>query len=150
MLIVNILSALLTPIIAIIAVYIAYQQYAVNKRRFKKELYEKRLDILKIITTYIESIKTSTRIDLAKVVEFKTMCMESRFIFEKEIPNFIEELYQKGIFLHSLGEKLYGNEKLPVGNERSLIAEQKTGVIKWFIAESKELDKRFQKYLDLS
>jgi hypothetical protein len=40
---VQILQGLLTPVVAIVAVYIAWQQWKANERKFKFEQYERRL-----------------------------------------------------------------------------------------------------------
>jgi len=42
---VDILTALLTPTVAILGVTIAYQQWRLNSKKFKHELYDRRLHI---------------------------------------------------------------------------------------------------------
>ena len=44
---IDILAALLTPTIALIALYIAYQQYKINQQRLRHETYERRLEFIK-------------------------------------------------------------------------------------------------------
>jgi hypothetical protein len=41
----QILQGLLTPVIAIVALYIAWQQYKVNERKFAFDQYERRLRV---------------------------------------------------------------------------------------------------------
>ena len=50
---IDILSALLTPLIALIAVYVAYQQHKINKIRLQHELYERRLRVYKAVQTFM-------------------------------------------------------------------------------------------------
>ncbi len=42
---IDVFSALLTPVIAAIAVYVAYQQWQTNRRRLQLDLYDRRLRI---------------------------------------------------------------------------------------------------------
>ena len=49
----DVLSGLLTPTIAILASYIAYRQYRTAKAKLKLDLYEKRLKIFKYFKTFI-------------------------------------------------------------------------------------------------
>ena len=51
--IVDVCSALLTPLIAVITTYIAYQQYRVSELTLKKELYERRIKIYGVFESYL-------------------------------------------------------------------------------------------------
>jgi hypothetical protein len=56
---IDVLSALLTPTIAILGIYIAYQQWRTNKNRLKLELFDKRYEIFTNIKKFIANILTS-------------------------------------------------------------------------------------------
>jgi len=60
---VDFLSALLTPVNAIMLLHIAYQQYRINKqrlqldeRRFKHEVYERRLAVFRGLMEFISTV----------------------------------------------------------------------------------------------
>lgn len=53
---IEILSSSLTPVIAVIALYIAIQQYKTNKQRLRHELYEKRLAIYNVVKMHLSKV----------------------------------------------------------------------------------------------
>lgn len=53
---VEIFNALLTPLIAILAAFIAWQQYQVSHFSLKNELYERRFKVFKAFMSYLEDI----------------------------------------------------------------------------------------------
>ena len=50
---IEILKGLLTPLIAIIALWIAYQQRVINKNKLKLDLFEKRYEVYRYIRVFI-------------------------------------------------------------------------------------------------
>ena len=68
--IIDIFPVLLTPLIAIIAIYIAYQQYKVNKHRFTHELYEKRIIVFKAVMKFISKIIQESSTDIPTLSQF--------------------------------------------------------------------------------
>ena len=56
--VVDVLSALLTPTIAVIATYVAYQQWRVNKTRLDLDLYDRRLAIYKAVDAFFGDVWT--------------------------------------------------------------------------------------------
>ena len=82
MLIIQILSAFLTPVIAILAAYIAYQQYVVNKRNSDRQyllgikkvnldLYQKRFRIFKETKQILLEINKNAGIHIVEIRDFK-------------------------------------------------------------------------------
>jgi len=148
--IMDVFSALLTPLIAIVALYIAYQQYKVNRSRLNHELYVRRLEVFKSIRKYISSIAREGKTDFPKVTQFYADAGEADFLFKDDIPEQIEKLYKKGLELAELHEKLYpsdGSPGLSVGKERSKVAKQQSEALKWFFDELPNTKRLFKKYL---
>ncbi len=148
------LSAGLTPVIAVAMVYIAYQQWRTNKSRLAHELYDRRLGVFKAVKDFYGEIGTAGTTEYGMVMKFNAATAETEFLFGDEIGEHIEELYKKGMQLASLQEKMYpssGEPGLPVGAERSKVAEEHSKLLLWFlqdgIAETRE---RFRKYLAVS
>jgi hypothetical protein len=148
--IIDVFSALLTPLIAIVALYIAYQQYKVNKSRLNQERYARRLEVFKAVRSYISSIAREGKTDFQKVTQFYADVGEADFLFKADIPKQIEKLYKKGVELAELHEKLYpsdGSPGLPKGQERSEVAKQQSEALKWFFDELPNTKRLFKKYL---
>jgi hypothetical protein len=53
---VNLLSALLTPTIAMLGIYIAYQQWSVNRANLREKLFERRFQIFKKAQSFLSEI----------------------------------------------------------------------------------------------
>jgi hypothetical protein len=145
-----IFSALLTPLIAILAIFIAYRQYKVNRSRLNHELYVRRLEVFKAIRRYISSIAREGKTDFPTVIQFYSDAGEADFLFKDDIPEQIEKLYKKGLELAELHEKLYpsdGSPGLSVGKERSKVAKQQSEALKWFFEELPNTKRLFKRYL---
>jgi hypothetical protein len=141
---IDILSALLTPTIALIAIYIAYQQYKVNEQRLRHETYGNRVKIFKAVNRFISEITANGQTNYEKCHVFYSEASEAAFLFDKSVMDYIDKLYSKGIDLIQLQEELYpgdGSQGVQ-GEERGTVASQKSVLFKWFakqLTESKDL-----------
>ena len=142
---INILSALLTPTIAIFVSIIAGMQWRINQKRLKNEHFDRRIKIYERIAGCMADVITSGRADIN---EERSMLRDSKFaifVFGEDIDRFVKEVYQKSSDLHTLQsmQHKYKNKQL----ENNL---NKQDVIKnWFKTELVNLPKRFEKYLKL-
>ena len=149
----SILSSLLTPIIALIAVYIAYQQFVINKRTYeissrklKLDLYNKRFRVFNETKQVLLKIVQDAKIDLIELRNFIFSVNESAFLFEKEITDYLELIRKNAIeYNHALDDI----EKHPIGSDEKLrIIESNRKLADWFLSVYQSIESRFQKYLD--
>jgi hypothetical protein len=150
--IVDILSALLTPLIAVIMVYIAYQQFRINRFRLRYELYEHRLAVFKAVRSFLSDILREGKTDFQRVTQFYADVAEADFLFYRDVTDLREIVYKRGLKLAELHEELYpsdGNSGLPVGKERSQIAHEQSEMLKWFSDQLVEIKPIFKKYLSI-
>ena len=144
------MSGALTPVIAIIAAYIAYQQYNINQLRLRHELYERRLRVYKSVQFYLSEIMRDGDVEFQRCAQFYADASEAVFLFGTEIQEYVEQLYSKGIDLHSFQEQLYPSDSspgLPVGQERSKVAKDKGELLKWLIHELSNSKEFFRKHM---
>jgi len=136
------LSALLTPVIAVTTVYIAYRQYQVSLLVLKKDLYERRLRIFQAFMSYFsEIVQGGGQIRPNRTFQFYLEASESEFLFNTKVVEKVDQIYKKGIKLSYLYNKLYpcdGSEGLPKGEERSRIVQEHTEILRWFDKESSD------------
>jgi hypothetical protein len=148
------LSAGLTPLIAAVMTYIAYQQWRTNKNRLTHELYDRRSTVFKAVRDFYGEMGDAGTVKYGIVMKFYATTAEAEFLFGDEVREHIEELYKKGMHLASLHEKMYpstGEPGLPVGEERSRVAEEHRQLHLWFHQDGiTETRKRFRKYLAVS
>jgi len=145
------LSAALTLVIAVVTTYIMYQQWRTNKSRLTHERYDRRLTVFKAVNAFYGEMGDAGMAKYGMVMRFYAATAEAEFLFGNEIKEHLEELYKKGMYLASLHEKMYtssGEPGLPVGPERSKVAEEHSKLHLWFLQDAKaETGKRFRKYL---
>jgi len=134
---IDILSALLTPLIAIIAVYIACQQYQTNKRKLDLDLYNKRSEVYKALTDFIASVlsgKISEKEPISlldkELIKFQKDTSESYFFFGNDILRYLDEVYEEGLKLRTAYRYLSG--KRLKNQEAEKLHAQKDDLLKWF------------------
>lgn len=149
---IDVLSALLIPAIAVVGVYIAVQQYRINKQRLRHETYERRLAIYKCVQRYLSEIMRDGKTSYERALQFYQDASEAAFLFDESVQNKIDEIYDKSIKMISAHEKMYpsdGLPGLPVGEERSSVAEENSELLGWHTDQLKESRPFFAKKLGL-
>ena len=149
---VQIFQGLLTPLIALLALYIAWQQYQVNHSSLKNQLYERRVKVFRVFMSYLADIMTEGKTSYHRGLQFYAEASEVEFLFNDGIPNKLEELYKKGIRLAHLHEKLYpsdGSQGLSKGDERNRVAEENGDLLEWFESQIKETKDLFKQQMKI-
>jgi len=150
---IDLLSALLVPTIAIVGLYIAYQQYQINKQRLRHETYERRLAIYKSVQRYLSEILRDGKTSYDRALQFNSDASEAAFLFDDSVQKKIDVIYKKSIDMVFTYQKMYpedGSPGLPVGPERSEVAEQNTKLLMWHTDELKISRTFFAEKLGLS
>ena len=133
----RILAALLTPVIAIVATYIAYQQYQTNHRQHRLALFEKRMAVFNSTMNLIAFVLRAGRVELDQLFTLIRETRDHELLFGPEIGEFIDEVYRNGVEL---------NTRDVVGGQESIA--RRTELLNWFGGQSAAATKKFLKYLD--
>lgn len=140
------LSALLTPLIAALAVYIAWQQSRTSTSKLKLDLFDRRFAIYEAASDFLGTMR-SGKISGQALFDFLRKTSQARFLLNGEIADyFYEELYSRALDLQTLESELDG---LPVGDERSRNVKAQREIKDWFEKQLQSLDRRFAPFLDL-
>ena len=115
------LQGLLTPAIAVTAVYIAYQQFRANKQKLKLDLFDRRYRIFEEVRTVLGLMYTSGMKDV-DLLKFVTETADAEFLFGPEIKEYCEEIYQRVQRLSSARQQLNASWQAPV-EQRARLAE---------------------------
>jgi hypothetical protein len=103
--ILTIISGVLTPIIAAITVFIAFQQYKTSRYNIKLDLYDKRFLVFLSLMTFITKIVHNGIITTSDLIDFYQATNQSYFLFDDDINNYIKEVHIKS--LSKLNKKIY-------------------------------------------
>jgi len=147
---IRIVSATLAPITAIAATIggvIAYQQFRVNRDKFRLDLYEKRLHVYKALMSLLNTITVHSTVSLEEARTFISETHEATFLFGSDIPIYFDAVYKNTIQLKNNYDKL-DDQKLQIGTERSILVNQNTELFLWFAEQYKTgAQEKFKKYL---
>lgn len=143
---VSILSSLLTPTIAVAAIYIAWQQWATNRNKLKLELFERRYAFYEAATEMIGRIMGSGKASDQTTFEFLVKTKGARFIVGADVASYFDRIYRKAVELNGLDSEL---EWLPVCEDRSRNISHQREIKNWLQAQYAVLDEKFAPLLTL-
>jgi hypothetical protein len=138
-------SGLLTPLLAIIASYIACQQWRTNRLKVQHDLYERRFAIY---TALIGFLREGKEDKVATFTFLQKIIGESHFLFGKEISNYLDTVYKKAVAFQYQNSELNSSD-LPAGERRSNLANEYGESLKWFGDQFEVAREKFAKYLKL-
>lgn len=149
--IIKISQGLLTPLIAIITCYIAYQQWKTNRDKLNLDRYERRLEIYKEVVRFISVGIREANYENDELMNFKPKVSEADFLFGEEIPTYINELQERAVNLSYWNKEYkdctqpkpenYNHEKIVEGMHKELV---------WISSQLESAKSLFKKYLDVS
>jgi len=150
----DLLSSLLTPLIAIIAIYIAYSQYINDEKRLKFEQYEKRLNVYKSFQTFIDKVRQEgSSIDIVSIHKFHEEIVIAKYLFDTKCQKYLEEIFDKAIEMWDLNRKLLirnENDELTIsGGSRTKMCEEISIVEKYLAKQIGESIPLFKKYFQI-
>jgi hypothetical protein len=148
-----ILQGLLTPLIAIITTYIAWQQWQGNKLKLNLDRYDRRLRIYQEVVKMLKACANGEIQEFSVIVDFGAATAEGDFLFGPEIRQFLDEISTRAAKLRSANVQYrdfkqpvpenYDHEKIvnEIGAQTAWFVEQLVG----FVAKNK-----FGQYLNIS
>jgi hypothetical protein len=149
----DVLKALLTPVIGAIAAYIAYQQYQVNKSKFEFDRYERRIQIYREVRAVLFRVLRDFRPEIAELQNFITATAEGDFLFGPEIPAYIDEIFKRGWALRSAHNQYRDMfQSVPPGYDHGKVVSEMHEQETWFTEQiaTGAAKAKFKKYLDVS
>jgi len=139
--------ALLAALTAILALWIAYQQFQTNRAKLRLDLYERRFRVFDGVSEFLATIYRDADVKIEDLRKFSVSTGEAAFLFGPDISSYLDELRKKAVSLRALNAKLH-ESGLPIGSERSQPAAENARVLEWLIAQFNESREWFAKYLD--
>jgi hypothetical protein len=150
----EILSALLTPTVAALGIYIAYRQWqtsrdqaTTDRERLRHDLFDRRLSVYDAARTLIGTIMSSGTVTHEDLMKFLAGTREAKWLFDDDVAKYFDDdMWKNAIDLECLQNEL---EPLPVGEERMTNVKRQREIKDWFRAQYKVLDSKMGQYLRL-
>jgi hypothetical protein len=150
-LVLQILQALLTPVIAGIAVYIAWQQWKTNERKFVLDRYDRRLRVYQNVIAVLLLVQRDLKPQITDLQKFRSDTAEADFLFEPEIASYLDEILKRGIELWSANNEYRDfNQPPSPGYDHNKVVTTMHEEAVWFTNQFGVAKQKFKKYLDVS
>jgi hypothetical protein len=144
------LQGLLTPVIAVIAAYIAWRQAQTASHKLKLELFDRRFQAFEEVKKVFGSMFT-IGIKSEQITQFWFATMNVEFLFGEEIKQYREEIFRRGGNLADVSNDL--SDAIARGaptQERKKLSDERRTEVKWAREQVGVVGEKFKKYLDVS
>ena len=142
---VDILAAMLTPIIGALAAWIAYMQWVTNDRRRKSEYFHLRITAYDAIESYLGHLLAHGSVQKDAEMSFLHETRHVLFLFGSDIKSFVDEVFDKSTRLHALDRE----QGRLAGAARGDNLDRQQKIKDWFQSQHRGLQDRFNKHLKL-
>jgi hypothetical protein len=140
------LTAFATPILALVAGSIAWQQMQTAKAKLKLDLFERRLVVYEGVREYLAVIMRTGVTTPEAERAFLESIHGSKWLFETKLISYLNEtLWGRACDLGCLQSELDG---MPSEEERSKKIQARADLKQWFLKQHKELEGWFLPYLE--
>ena len=148
---VEISKASLTPVIAIVTVYIAWQQWQTNKKKLFLDLYDRRLKIYEEVRQILSIILRDGNASYDDLMKFRRAVSEADFLYGAEITTYIDEIYQRGIQLHYWNAEYRDfTQTKPPDYDHKKVCDGMHSELMWLTHQFDPAKQKFKKYLNIT
>jgi hypothetical protein len=136
------LTALLTPVTAGIAIYIAYIQAKTARNKLKFDLFERRFKVYEAASDLRNLIVSNSSCDQHSYGKLLSSTLNARWLFCEATVNYVKTLQEKAFELHNLNAP---NDELSDADRQ-----KKSDLVRWFNAQQNEMENVFDRDLKLN
>jgi hypothetical protein len=148
MIIIESLSALLMPTIAIFGTTLARRQWKTSQNKLKMDLFEKRYSIYKATNEFIVSVMSSGHTDDDLLFKFRAATKEAKWLLNNDIATYLDkEIWSEANDLQTLKAEIEG---VPVSDERTTNVRKQREIKDKLLSQIEILDLKFTPFLALS
>lgn len=140
-------SALLTPLVAAFATYIAASQYITARNKLRFDLFEKRFAVYKGARDFLNETIAAGEVTNESLRNYRQSTDAAKWVVAHEVHDYLEcELYKKALDAQRIQSELEG---VDVGEERAKLVDKKAALRLHFLNQYDRLDALFSPYLQL-
>jgi hypothetical protein len=135
--------AIVTLGLGLLASYIAWHQYQVERAKLKLDLFEKRLEIYQITDDFLINMM-SPNLSVTDINKFKSQIDKASFLFGSDVKDYLDEILKKA-------QKINCMQSNPGAINNNYQNQFYAKLSKWFpLQRSDRLNQVFRKYLDFN
>ncbi|MBE9033389.1 ATP-binding protein [filamentous cyanobacterium LEGE 11480] len=112
------------------------------------EVYDRKIEMYRKVQQCLSKIAIEGSISLEDLRNLSLQIDEAIFMFDISVDNYLKEFYQKAAQLYITDKKL-NDKRLPIGDERSKLAEENGEIVIWFLSQHEIVRYLFHKYIAL-
>lgn len=142
---IDVLQALLTPLIAVIAAYVAWQQWSTNRSRLKHELFDRRYELYAHAHNVLFYVSSRDIAPAEALSDYRQTLHKSDFLLDKSLSSLLSEIIDKHSELDSLVSELAA---LTADKRKENIRKQRE-IKNWMEAQKDVLKTKFAKFLKI-
>ena len=149
----QVLQGLLTPVIALIALYIGYQQWQANKLKLVMDRFDRRWPIYQAVIDFIVAVCRDFKVTADDLSKFRASTIQAEFLFGPDISQYIDDLCARSLKLLDAKSKYRSlGQEIPPGYDPVKVVAAITEQEKWFadLLNLRAVNEMFKKYLDIS
>jgi hypothetical protein len=148
---IEISKALLTPVIAAVATFIAWQQWKTNELKARLDRYDRRLRVYEEVRKILSLVMRDAVASTEDLLKFRVATSEADFLFGAEIPLYIDEIYKRGLSLWRWKQEYRDHtQEPPPGYDHKHVVDEMHKELNWLAAQSEPAKAKFRRYLDVS
>jgi hypothetical protein len=143
-------KTMLTPMIAVIAVYIAWQQKKINEQKLNLDLYDRRLKVYEEVRQILSIIMRDAKASYNDLLKFYRAVSEADFLFGPDITEYIDEIYQHGVQLQRWNSEYRDyTQPTPEGYDHKKVCDGMHTELKWLTNQLMPAKQKFKPYLKI-
>jgi hypothetical protein len=140
-------AAALSPVIAVIGGWIAWQQVRINRNKLKLDRFDKRFDIHEAAITFAATIAIRSKIGEDQFQDFLKRTRGTRFLVGKEMQDYIDLLRKNATRVQVIGRSL---AKTGISDEdRVKHADELSNLVIWFNDQIEVIPEKFAPFLSV-
>ncbi len=143
------MRALLTPVVALFGIYIAYLQYSVHRQKVRSEVYERRASVFRTVILTMQRVATGMPSDDEELFDqFFSGTAEAPFLFEADVIDYLEEI-KKRLIEASLITMQQRDDGFESESDRKAKLAKRREHLSWFRTQIRDGHRVFSRYLSL-
>jgi hypothetical protein len=148
----QVLQGLLTPVIGLTTLYIAWQQWKGNKLKLVLDRYDRRLSVYAHVVGFLRLVQRDFKPEMKDILQFTFDTAEAGFLFRPDIAEYIDEMCKRALELQAFRAEYRDlfQPSPPAGYDHNKVV---TGIHEqevWFTKQLAVVKQQFKEYLDIS